>query len=106
MWKCLVWKCLSWIELKKRIVTNSTFITKNNTKNFPIMPFHRMAKARYGDRPASHWATMTAVASDVKIIAIACTWVQRGMSYFMTTRGSAEMHEEKIFLMLKIISAM
>ena len=49
----------------------------------------------HGDRPTSYWEAMTVMMSKIKIMAIACAWIQRGVSYFVTTCGITEMHEDK-----------
>ena len=62
---------------------NINFIAKNSTKNFSIMPLCIFLNVRHGDRPASHWESMTEVKSEVKIMAVSCAWSQRPMSYFV-----------------------
>ena len=59
------------------------------------MPLRRLPKARHGDRPADHWAEMTAAMHDVKTMEIACVWSQRGTSYFVSTCRSTKIHEDK-----------
>ena len=59
------------------------------------MPLCRLLKARHGDRPADHWAEMTAAMNDVKTMEIACAWIQRGTSYCVSTCRSTKIHEDK-----------
>ena len=62
---------------------------------FPMAPFYRLLKARNGDMSSSHCVAITASMSDIKIMAIACEWRQRGVSYFLRTCESVEIHEYK-----------
>ena len=83
------------MELKKRMDVNSDFVAKNNIKNFLTIPLHMFLKDTHGDRPSSRCQSTTEVVSDVKIMEMACAWSKRGASYFVSTCGNAEIHEDK-----------
>jgi hypothetical protein len=57
---------------------------------FPMKALFAVLKARFKDRPAGHWVTMIATKSDVKLIAMAYAWSQRGVSYILSTCGFTE----------------
>ena len=86
---------LSCAELKNLMDVNCAFVEKNNTTFFSMKPFYRLLKAKDGDRPASRWVEITAIMSDIDTIVIACAWSQRGVSYFLRTCESEEIHEDK-----------
>ena len=65
------------------------------------MPLQRFLKARHGDRPASHWTTITAAECEVKTMEISWACSQRGMCSFATTCRSAEVREEKFLANFK-----
>ena len=60
-----------------------------------MKPFHRLLKAKDGDRPAGRWVEITATMSDINTMAIACAWSQRGVSYFLRTCRSVKIDEDK-----------
>jgi hypothetical protein len=76
------------VELKKRLNLNSTFIIKNNITFLPTKALHGILRSRFGDKAAGKWVVMTTTIDGVKLAAIAYAWSQRGMSYFLSTRGS------------------
>ncbi len=78
------------VEVMKRFRVNSTWIIKQNQAWFPMKALYAILKARFKDRPAGHWVTMTANISDVNVIAMAYAWSQRGISYILSTCGSTE----------------
>jgi Transposase IS4 len=80
----------SCVELKKRLNVHSTFVVKNNKHLYPMEVLHRILSARHGDKPAGHWVVMTTSISEVKLIAVAYAWSQKGVSYFISTCGSTE----------------
>ena len=59
-----------------------------------MMPLHRLLKASNGEKPSGHCAVITSVTFDIKIMAMAHTWIQRGVHYFVRTCGSSEIHED------------
>ena len=85
----------SYIELRKRMDGNSTFLVNINTKFFHAMPLYRMLKTRHGERPPGHWVEMVAVTYDSNKIETVHAWIQRGASYFVATRRSTKIREEK-----------
>ena len=74
---------------------SSTFAAKSASNFFPLIPLCRFLNARHGEMPSGHWTEMTAVILDFKTMAIAHVWRQIGVSYFVSTCGSAETHEKK-----------
>jgi hypothetical protein len=72
-----------------------TFIIKNNQTFFPMQPLYAVLKARYGSQPAGHWVVFQATISDAKVFALAYTWSQCGVSYFLSTCGKTSPHEVK-----------
>ena len=56
---------------------------------------HRVLEARHGSRPAGHWVVMKTKIAGVALFAIAYAWSQRGISYFISTCGSTDVHDEK-----------
>jgi hypothetical protein len=79
---------MSSVELMKRLGVHSTFVIKNNTNYFPMAILHSILTARHKNRPAGHWVVMKTFISDVKVLAIAYAWSQKGVSYFVSTCGS------------------
>ena len=51
------------------------------------MHFHRLLEEIHGGRTTVHWAEMTAVTSEIKIMAIAYASSQMHMPYFVSTCG-------------------
>jgi Transposase IS4 len=86
---------MSCVELFKEFGVYSTFILKGHTYMYPYTALHSVLVARHGDRPAGHWVTMTTTIADVKVIAIAYAWSQKGISYFVSTCGSTEPSSQK-----------
>ena len=83
------------VELKKQLGVYSTFVVKNNTNFFPMMVLHRLLEAKYGDRPAGHWVSMSTCIAGVHLFVIVYAWSQRGLSYFVSTCGDTTPHETK-----------
>ena len=83
------------VEAQVRFGSRTTFIIKNNTHLFPMQALHAVLRARYGDRPAGHWVVFHATISNVKSMAVVYGWSQRGLSYFISTGGSTELHDKK-----------
>jgi hypothetical protein len=46
---------------------------------------HAILKGRFGSNAADHWVSVTITNGGVKLIALAYTWIQKGVSYFMST---------------------
>jgi len=85
----------STIKLRKRLKVHSIFVDKNNTNLYTMRILHRLLKARYSEQHVLHWVIMRTSISDVPIFEIAYTWIQRSVSYFISTCGSTEMYETK-----------
>ncbi len=60
-----------------------------------MQALHVVLRACYGDRPAGHWVVFHATISNVRLMAVVYGWSQRGLSYFISTAGSTELHDEK-----------
>ncbi len=73
---------------------HTTWIIKQNQQWFPMKPLHAVLKAHFKDRPDGHWVTFTTEISGIKLIAVAYTWSQRGVSYILSTCGSTEPSEK------------
>ena len=59
------------------------------------MHLHRLLKARNRDRTVSHWVTIIVVMSEVKTMTMAHAQSKRGVSCFVATCRSTEVHENK-----------
>jgi hypothetical protein len=78
------------LEAKKRLNFDSTWIIKDNHAFYPIGALHAVIKARFGTKIAGHWVTMTTTIAGIKMMAMAYAWIQKGISYFLSTCGSTE----------------
>jgi len=74
----------------KTFGAHSTFVVKNNSKCYPTALLHSILKARHGDQPAGHWVVAKTTIAGVNAMAIACSWSQKGVSYFVSACGSTE----------------
>jgi hypothetical protein len=78
------------VELFRRMQVHSTFVVKGNKHLFPMEVLHKVLGARFPERPSGHWVVMKTTISDVKLLAVAYAWSQKGVSYFISTCGSTE----------------
>jgi hypothetical protein len=78
------------VEVMRRFCVNSTWIIKQNQTGLPMKALFAVLKAQFKDRPAGHWVTMSATIFEVKLIAMAYAWTQRGVLYILSTCGSTE----------------
>jgi len=87
---------MSAVEVMVRLGVYTTFVVKSNNKHFfPMEAIHAVLRTRHGTRPAGHWVVMKATIANVKVIAIAFVWSQKGVSYFISTCGSTKVHPIK-----------
>jgi hypothetical protein len=82
------------VEVMSRFGVHSSWIIKQNQQWFPMKPLYAVLKARFKDQLAGHWLTFEATVSGVRLIALACAWSQRGVSYILSTCGSMEPAEK------------
>jgi hypothetical protein len=75
------------VELKKclRLRLNSMFIIENTSTFYPTKALHTILRSLFGDKAARYWVVMTTTITCVKLTALAYTWSQRGIYYFLST---------------------
>jgi hypothetical protein len=83
------------VEAQIRFGSRTTLIIKNNTHLFPLRALHAVLMAPSGDSPAGHWVVFHGTISNVKLMAVVYGWSQRGLSYFISTGRSTELHDKK-----------
>ena len=82
------------VEVYSKFKVHSTFIIKNNDDMYPMRPLLAVLKARYPERAAGHWVTMTATIGGVPLIAMVYAWSSKGTSFFLSTCGRTDPHPE------------
>jgi hypothetical protein len=78
------------LEVKKRLCADSTWIIQGNHSFYPTAALHAVLKARFGSKTAGHWAIATTNIAGVEMLALAYDWVQRGVSYLLSTCGNID----------------
>jgi hypothetical protein len=73
------------VEVTERMEVESTWIIKDNHSFNPMAGLHAVLKGIFGNKCAGHWVSMTSVIGCVKLLALAYTWSQKGVSYFLPT---------------------
>ena len=76
------------IETKIRFGVDSSWIIKNNNSLFPKTALLTVMQAMHGTHPAGNWVVFTATIAGADLIAMACAWSQKGVSFFLSTCGS------------------
>ena len=76
------------IEAKISFRIEASWIIQNNNSFFPKTALLTVMKARHGTHPAGNWVVFTATIAGIDLIAMAYTWSQKGISFFLSTCGS------------------
>jgi hypothetical protein len=66
-----------------------TWIIKGNHAFYPMEALHEIRKGRFETKIAVHWVSMTAVTVGVQLLALCYDWIQKRVSYFLSTCGSS-----------------
>jgi hypothetical protein len=73
------------VGVNKRMEVDSTWIIKDNHYVYPMADLHAVLKGGFGNKCTGHWVSMTSLMSGAKLVALAYAWIQKGVSYFLST---------------------